>query len=42
MNFEDKDWTELLIEKIKSEELNEGKRKKWMELLMEQIKLEDS
>ena len=24
MNFEDKDWTELLIEKIKSEELKKG------------------
>ncbi len=42
MNFEDKDWTELLIEKIKAEELNDGKRKKWIELLMEEIKVEDS
>ena len=42
MDFEDKDWIELLIEKIKSEELNDGKRKKWMELLMEEIKVEDS
>ncbi len=41
MNFEDMDWTELLIEKIKAEELNDGKRKKWMELLMEEIKVED-
>ena len=41
MNFEDKDWTELLIEKIKAEELNDGKKKKWMELLMEEIKVED-
>ncbi len=41
MNFEDKDWTELLKEEIKVEDPKNRKDKDWIELLMEEIKVED-